>query len=74
MEAKQEAINHLKAENGCRVYYLVRPTAESTKPCEVDCSSLLNDDDRKLWLSSKRQPVFPFILIVDLTQSVFQSK
>lgn len=38
---------------------------------EIDCPNLLQSDDKKLWLSSKRQLHFPQTLIVDLSQSVF---
>jgi len=38
---------------------------------EVSAANLLADDDRKLWLSSKRNSNFPQTLIIDLSEATF---
>ena len=41
---------------------------------EVDASNIMNDDDHKMWLSSKRNSKFPQTLIIDLKNAAFKSK
>lgn len=63
MEAKQE-LNYLRQENGCRIFQPVRGA-------QIECSSLMVDDDKRLWLNRNG---FPQTLIIDLTQCSFQPK
>ena len=41
---------------------------------DVCADNLLSDDDRKLWLSSKRNSNFPQTLIIDLSSATFETK
>lgn len=44
------------------------------KPVEIDASNLMTEDDRKLWLSSKRTSLEQSCLIIDLTAAKFGQK
>ena len=39
----------------------------------MNAGNLLSDDDRKLWLSSKRNSNFPQTLIIDLSEANFNT-
>lgn len=49
-----------------------RKELAQSKEIEVNAANLLSDDDRKLWLSSKRNSNFPQTLIIDLTEAQFK--
>ena len=50
---QQADINHFVGDNGIKLSYVLTPQNQ------CDASNLLSPDDHKLWLSSKRQNVFP---------------
>jgi len=39
---------------------------------EIECPNLMSMDDKKLWLSSRRQCYFPQTLVLDFTKAQFK--
>ena len=55
-----DQVNFLSIDKKATASYLINGK-------EIECPNLVSEDDRKLWLSSKRQSSFPYVLLFDLT-------